>query len=186
MVQTESQRRILVDKSCIDSKIREYVESLRGIKDEIVKEAGVRNSYDFLTFLKRLPLNSGPYPKVSLFETCNRIFSDLVLLIGTRRLLYELGERFPFAQYTLALGTASGNDIEAHQNNIHLVGEGFSVARQFFPTKRSQTIRKISRQHADYKIILFNCDAVANASEWDLREKEGICFITVKTEQYID
>ena len=37
--------------------------------------------------LKREKIGRGPYPEVSIFETSNRIMTDLVILFGIKKIL---------------------------------------------------------------------------------------------------
>jgi len=68
-----------------------------------------------LTDIKRKELNYGPYPHVSLFESANRIMSDLTILYGVKELLSGAIEEINFEQYNVDLGHDFNNmyDIEA-------------------------------------------------------------------------
>ncbi|MFC1943743.1 hypothetical protein ACFLWO_04130 [Chloroflexota bacterium] len=172
-----------LDKICIDKEIRDYFTKLSGLNIPIQREMQTQNTYRLLKFIKRYPVEAGPYPDVSLFENGNRIFSDLVILFGVRRLLYELHGQFPFSEYRVALGTQQGVDIAAARRGITLAGEAFSVARTFFPTKRRSALKSLSKTTANYKILMFNSDAVLNPAGYDLRTEQDVCNLVIDVEE---
>jgi len=171
-----------LNRDCIDTEIRCYFAKLLEVKAPISREVNSQDSYGLLKFVKRVPLGVGPYPKVSLFENCNRIFSDLVILFGVRRLLRELSGQFPFNEYQVALGTGQGIDIEAKEKGISLAGEAFSVARTFFQTKRRSAFKSVLKSGADYKMLLFNSDAVLNPAGYDLSKNQDVYYLVVDVE----
>lgn len=177
---------LALNKNCIDSEIGHYLAKLSEVKEPIRREVNTLDSYRLLKFMKRHPLGAGPYPDVSFFENCNRIFSDLVILFGVKRLLYELGSQFPFTEYYAALGTEQGIDVEAHEESISLAGEAFSVARTFFPTKKRSALKSLLNYDAEYKLLLFNSDAVVNPIDWDMKNKQGVCYLTINVEYYLN
>lgn len=173
------------NKNCIDSEIGHYLAKLSEVKEPIRREANTLDSYRLIKFMKRHPLGAGPYPDVSFFENCNRIFSDLVILFGVKRLLYELGSQFPFTEYYAALGTEQGIDVEAREESVSLAGEAFSVARTFFPTKKRSALKSALDYDAKYKLLLFNSDAVVNPVDWDMKNEQGVCYLTIDVEYYL-
>jgi len=175
-----------LDKNCIDIEIKRYLAKLSEVKEPVRREANTLDSYGLIRFVKRYPLGVGPYPDVSLFENCNRIFSDLVILFGVRRLLYELASQFPFTEYRVAFGTEQGIDLEAQNNNESLVGEAFSVAKTFFPTKKRKALNSVLKSDAEYKLLLFNSDAVKNPGGWDLRKEQGVFYLTIDVDHNIN
>jgi len=154
-----TENRINLDN--VDKRIEEYLKTIQGIKLPITQGDVLKTIHS----IKRDPLGTGPYPKVSLFETANRIFSDLVILFGVRSLLTSplVGEvSLPFREYSVALGVQGGPDLSASQNDSNLVGEAFHVAPSFFQTKKRLEMKKLRNEVATYRIILFNHDAVKN------------------------
>lgn len=172
-----------INKNSIDNKIRNYFTKLLELEEPVKREIGTQNTYGLLKFIKRVPVKVGPYPEVSLFENCNRIFSDLVILFGVRRLLYELHGQFPFDEYQVALGTQQGVDVQAEKKGISLAGEAFSVARSFFPTKRRSALKNLLKTTASYKILMFNSDAVLNPAGYDLRTEQDVCNLVIDVEE---
>jgi hypothetical protein len=136
----------------------------------------------FIHSLKREPLGSGPYPNVSLFEASNRILSDMVILFGVRRLLANpsVGDvQLPFTEYEVALGVEGGNDLIAIAGNCRLVGEAFNVAPSFFQSKKSSMIRKLSAKKADYRLIIFNADAVKSPDNYIEKSEPSMLYLPV-------
>lgn len=145
----------------VDKRIEEYLKTIQGINLPLIQNDILKTIYS----IKREPLGTGPYPEVSLFETANRIFSDLVILFGVRSLLTSpiVGDvSLPFREYSVALGVQGGNDLSASQNNSNLVGEAFHVAPSLFQTKKRLVMKKLRNKQATYRIILFNDNAVKN------------------------
>ncbi|MBT9148113.1 MAG: hypothetical protein DDT32_01883 [Syntrophomonadaceae bacterium] len=176
---------LTLNKNCIDSEIGHYLAKLSEVKEPIRREANTQDSYRLLKFMKRHPLGAGPYPDVSFFETGNRIFSDLVILFGVRRLLCELGSQFPFTEYHAALGTEQGPDVEAREGSVSLAGEAFNVARTLFQWKKQDALEKVLRYDAEYKLLLFNSDVVVNPVDWDMKKEQGVCYLTIDVEYYL-
>jgi hypothetical protein len=136
----------------------------------------------FIHSLKRKPLGSGPYPDVSLFEASNRILSDMVILFGVRRLLANpsVGDlQLPFTEYEVTLGIEGGNDLIATAGNCRLVGEAFNVAPSFFQSKKSSMIRKLSAKKADYRLIIFNADAVKSPDNYIEKSEPSMLYLPV-------
>lgn len=178
---------MIVDNCQVNEYIKTYVKKLAEIKEPVKREVDQLDSYRLIKYIKRTPVGVGPYPAVSLFESCNRIFSDLVVLIGVKCLLEDLSAQFPFKEYNVALGTEHGIDVKAHNlsQNVSLVGEAFSVAKTFFNEKKRITLKGILKNEATYKVVIFNSDAVSNPSQWDLRFDQGVTYITIDVEDYI-
>ncbi len=128
--------------------------------EEIKNSLGDHRVLDLLKILKREAIHAGPYPHVTMFEAANRILSDLVILYGVKWLLDK--NVFPFKQYEVEYGNENKNgfDIYADENNKKLIGEAFNVAPSFFQTKKCAMRRKMVESRADFKIIMFNHDAV--------------------------
>jgi hypothetical protein len=112
--------------------------------------------------LKRGKTGIGPYPDVSLFESANRIMTDLVILNGVKWLLTESG--LEFEAYTVEYGHENNNrfDIQASKDGRTLIGEAFNVAPSFFQGKKAAMIKKLRiDEDAEIKLVMFNHDAVA-------------------------
>jgi len=143
----------------IDRQVESYISSVEQIGNSIDKMTGLR----LLEALKRAKIDAGPYPNVTLFEAANRIMTDLVTLYGTKWLLTN--NVFPFHSYLVECGHESKNgfDIRASESGKSLIGEVFNVARSFFQGKKAAMLRKIrtNDQGADFKLIMFNHDAVS-------------------------
>jgi hypothetical protein len=136
--------------------IQNYLASV----DEIKNSLGDHKVLDLLKVLKRDFIGAGPYPHVTMFEAANRILTDLVILYGVKWLLdYDI---FPFEQYEVQYGNENKNrfDIRAAGDGRTLVGEAFNVAPSFFQGKKRMTLKKVTEDRADFKIIMFNHDAV--------------------------
>ena len=165
--------------SNIDSFLQTYEESFAKIGSSI---QGLYGRKLFIA-LKRKHLNEGPYPGVTLFEAANRIMSDLVILHGVRSLLTT--RRFPFDEYRVELGHENNNafDIMANNGTEKLVGEAFNVSDKFFSSKKNSALKKIREKSvsADFKILMFNQEAVSNAYRPKLRENEF--FVLVDTDR---
>ncbi|MGO9336127.1 MAG: hypothetical protein ACLPLR_01635 [Terriglobales bacterium] len=136
--------------------IETYLASVERIENSL----GDHKVLDLLKVLKRNHIGAGPYPCVTWFEASNRILSDLVILYGVKWLLDN--EVFPFEQYVVEYGNEDENgfDIRAEGEGKALVGEAFNVAPSFFQGKKNSMRKKLAESRADFKILMFNHDAV--------------------------
>ena len=153
---------IFLDKTNIDYEIKKYINSLEDIKQKISSATENFNAYNFMKYIKRKPLNTGPYKNVSLFESSNRIFSDLIILFGIRQLLEEYSKQFPFSQYKAVLGNAHGMDITAKSGEYSFAGEAFNVAKSFFSTKKGRAKKSLLNSGDTHLLLIFNSDAIIN------------------------
>ena len=146
----------IISNTNADSLIEAYLSWTEEIGNPLVNHSGLV----LLRSLKREAVRLGPYPHVTMFEAANRIMSDLVILYGVRWLLRN--DVFPFDTYTVEYGNedTSGFDIRAASNGETLIGEAFNVAPSFFQGKKTMMLRKLRKSSADYKVIMFNDDAV--------------------------
>ncbi len=146
-----------LSKENIDQIIQRYLALIENVGDSILNMKGLK----LLEALKRDAVCIGPYPDVTLFEAANRIMTDLVILYGTKWLLDH--HTFPFNEYMVEYGNESKNqfDIRAQSRNGTLIGEAFNVAPSFFQGKKSAMLNKLRSSVADYKLIMFNHDAVS-------------------------
>jgi len=145
-----------ISKANAASLIATYLASVEEIKNSL----GDHKVLDLLKVLKREAVGAGPYPHVTMFEAANRILSDLVILYGVKWLLDN--DVFPFERYEVEYGNENKNgfDICAAGNGRKLVGEAFNVAPSFFQGKKRSMLKKVTESNADFKIIMFNHDAV--------------------------
>jgi hypothetical protein len=67
--------------------------------------------------------------------------------------------------YTVEYGNENNNgfDICATGNDKVLIGEAFNVVPSFFQTKKASMLKKLATSSADFKIIMFNHDAVVRS-----------------------
>jgi hypothetical protein len=154
------------NRICIENAqrlISEYLASIETIGASILGLKGI----PLIAELKRGKAGVGPYPNVSVFEAANRIMTDLVILNGVRWLLEN--RVFPFDSYVVEYGHENNNDfdIEATADGRKLIGEAFNVAPSFFQGKKSSMLNKLTPENgnADFKIIMFNHDAIAPGSK---------------------
>jgi hypothetical protein len=150
-----------------------------------IKRITKKNSiYEILKSIKREPVGVGRYPEVSLIENLHRIFSDLVVLFGIRRLLFDLSDEYDFEEYRVNLGTEKGTDINAEKNGTTLAGEAFNVAKSYFQSKKSTILKTLLSRKAEYKILMFNSDAVNNPNKYDrIKNKRGFTNLVVDVDQ---
>ncbi len=159
----------------IKEKFANYLDLIKSLKHPMPH----KDILEFMYHLKRDPVNSGPYDKVSLFEVANRVFSDLVIWLGVEQILTEPmvdNARLPFTEYKARFGIKDGNDLEAYSGNVHLIGEAFHVAPSLFKKKLAYTIKKLQSNEAeksDYKLIIFNSDALQNNERYLEKSKKA-------------
>ncbi len=168
-----------LNRTNIDKELNDYLRSV----DSIELPAPRNDVLAFLHSLKRKALGSGPYPDVSLFEASNRILSDIIILFGVQRLLTNpsVGSvRLPFTEYEVSLGVEGGNDLVAVVGGSRLVGEAFNVAPSFFQRKKSSMIKKLrSQEEADYRLIIFNADAVKTPEYYIVKSEPSMLYLPV-------
>ena len=169
-----------LDSKNIDREIRQYLEELNRIEIPTPQE----DILVFIDSLKRKPLGYGPYPKVSLFEASNRIMSDLIVLFGVRQLLNQgtVGHnRLPFREYVVHLGVEGGSDLEAAAEGQRLIGEAFNVAPSLFQKKNRDMKKKLlqSVNRADYRLIIFNADAVRSSDHYIEKSEKDMLYLPV-------
>ncbi len=149
-----------LNKTNIEKAIKDYLNLLENIPLKIQSE----NVLSFLTDLKRKKLDSGPYPNVTLFESANRIMSDLTILYGIKELLNGVISEINYDEYKVEFGhdNYNDNDIYASDGITKIIGEGFNVAKTFFPTKKANALKKMRAQISenDKLILIYNADAV--------------------------
>ena len=169
---------MLLDRQNIDRELSHYLTQVNSI---CLPQPG-DNVISFIYAIKRRPLCSGPYAKVSLFEAANRILSDIVILVGVRQLLTNphVGNvRLPFDEYLVRLGTEGGNDLTAAAGDCRLLGEAFNVAPSFFQAKKSAMIKKLKSQEADFRLLLFNADAVKDPHYYLEKSEPSMLYLPV-------
>ena len=149
----------------IEKKLQDYLKQVNSIKLPVPGNSVLA----FLYSIKRTVIDSGPYPGVSLFEIANRVLSDMVILVGIKQLLSNpfVGDvRLPFDEYEVSLGVEGGYDLRAIAEGHLLLGEAFNVAPSFFQSKKWRMAKKLKSEEADYRLILFNADAVKNPQHY--------------------
>jgi hypothetical protein len=185
----KKQARMTLNTNNIDTEIMHYLSDARAIKLPMQGE----DIIEFIRIAKREPLQSGPYPSVSMFEAFNRILSDLVVLLGVRILLrkeiLQIG-RLPYTEYNVALGIEDGNDINAFHKgppSSKLCGEAFNVSRGYFQTKKSHARKKLMRNgDAYHRVILFNSDAVSDPSQYRKVADRALFYIPIDVAKEIE
>lgn len=168
-----------ISKSNATQLVTDYLASVQDIGGSIADLRGLR----LLEALKRVPVRSGPYPAVSLFEAANRIMTDLVILYGVKWLL--LNDVFPFDRYSVEFGNEDkqGFDLRAARDDKALVGEAFNVAPSFFQGKKTSMLKKLRDPSvkACYKVIMCNHDAVTKSYIPEPQRDEFFVFVHVGT-----
>lgn len=152
-----------LNRQNIEKAISDYYNLLKNIPLKIESE----NILEMLTDLKRKKIGFGPYPKVTLFESANRIMSDLTLLQGIKAVLNGAIPEINFDEYQVEFGhdNYNDNDISATNGNIKLIGEGFNVAQSFFQSKKASSLQKMRKQvrENDKILLIYNSDAVSES-----------------------
>ena len=148
-----------LNESNIDEAIKMYLDSLNKIPLSISADSIL----NFLNRIKRDKVLSGPYPDVSLFESANRIMTDLTILFGVRELLGGAIPELDFREYQVEFGNENKNphDISAESGGRKLIGEAFNVSKSYFHTKKSSALKKLNNHEDKNQIILllYNSDA---------------------------
>ena len=161
-----------------EQRLRDYERSVQDVGSTILAQRGI----SLILELKRGKTGSGPYPHVSLFESANRIMTDLVILNGVNWLLTKSG--LAFDAYTVEYGHENNNrfDIQASNGISTLVGEAFNVAPSFFQGRKAAMIKKLSiDDNADLKLLMFNHDAVAPGYVANPRNSMKFVFVNIGT-----
>lgn len=126
----------------IDNIISDY----KVLLTEVAPKVEGTDILDLLKKLKRPGINTGPYPSVSIFESANRIMTDLVIIYGAKLLLEGAIKEVPVVT-TLRVDYGNQNtqahDIIGQEGKYYLAGEAFNVAPSFFNTKKSSSIKKL-------------------------------------------
>lgn len=148
------------------------------------------NIIDLLKLVKRNAVEIGPYKGLTVFESLNRIGSDLVLLCGAEMLFNnEIAGIYP-KTIELKLGNKAGFDviIETIDGTI-IYGEGYNVAKSFCKFKTRQTIDKLYKSEevksSKKAIILINEDVKSeienykNKNAEELKNEHGIEIVYV-------
>ncbi|MGO8747492.1 MAG: hypothetical protein ACLQNE_16080 [Thermoguttaceae bacterium] len=166
--------------SNIDQTLKDYVAEVEHLGESVASLRG----FQLFEALKRDIVGTGPYPKVTLFEAANRVMTDLVILYGVRWLLKH--HVFPFDTYVVEYGNddEQGFDIQASSDTSALIGEAFNVAPSFFQGKKGSMLKKLrqSTARADFKLIMFNHDAVRMEYVPETEEREFFVVVKVGTD----
>lgn len=166
--------RILHNKN-IDEAIQAYKTLLK----EIPLKIEAKDLLSLMKSLKRDKIGKGPYPDVSIFESANRIMTDLVILFGAKTILNgEIEELKEVSELLVEYGNENKNahDIigKTNNGNVLFVGEAFNVATSYFAPKKSSTTKKFkeSKTPADFQIIFCNDDSKKEFKEFKLVKNE--------------
>jgi len=163
--------------SNIDFTLNQYIEIIDSMSNYLIS----KSSYGLLHSIKREKINSGLYPNVTLYESANRILTDLVIIKGIRMLLHGHKENIDYREYKVNYGNGAGQeyDIEAIENSNKLLGEAFNVSKSLFKMKRKKTEMKLKREsNLKYDlVIIYNKDADPSERYIDL--VDGITYIAV-------
>ena len=173
-----------IPRELTKANIDQAIENYKKLLDDIPISIKANNVLELLKVLKRSSLNSGPYPNVSIFESANRIMTDLVILFGVKKLLNGAIKDIEFEKYKVEFGNENLNDhdIVAYDSNKRLIGEAFNVAESFFQTKKAKSLKKLRESQKDNEIIilLYNSDAVKNV--YNPKNKSNEYYISVDIE----
>jgi len=144
----------------IDETIENYLHLLQ----EYPKEIKGNTPYDFLKKIKREETTASLYTGLTLFESANRIMTDLVILFGIKELLEGKIPEISYEEYIVEYGNENKNpfDITAIKEGFELRGEAFNVAQSYFGNKRRYSLEKLrENNNTNIQIILiYNKDAV--------------------------
>lgn len=165
----------ILNSQNIDNAILLYKEKMASIPF-------VFESHDIVSFLKKIKrerLQTGPYPNVTLFESANRIMTDLTILYGIRELLNNKIPEINFDNYEIEYGNGNkrDHDVMAENSYQNLIGEAFNVAPSFFHVKKYASLKKLRRNAGEntLKLLIYNADAVkadykykSELNEWHL------------------
>lgn len=171
-------------KKNIESTINDYHNLLGDIPLKIESE----NILELLKDLKRRKINHGPYPNVTIFESSNRIMTDLTILYGIRALLNREIPELDYDMYKVEFGHDNYNDFDimAIKGDQILRGEAFNVAEQFFQTKKSKMLAKLrdNRSNSDQILLIYNSDAVSENYTPKLKSNEFHLKVNIESEYF--
>ena len=186
MVSKVSKRQRILTRSNIESEIQNYLDVVNSIKFPDRKGTNL----EYMISLKRDPIGSGPYEWVSIYEASNRIFSDIVILFGIRHILLkpQIGSvSLPFDKYEVKFGAEDGFDIMADNGKEKLAGEAFNVAKKYFSKKRHEMKNKLEAANGyDYKILIFNSDAIARPQKYILKSSKEMIFLPINWQKDLE
>jgi hypothetical protein len=148
------------------------------------------NIIDLLKLVKRNTVEIGPYRGLTVFESLNRIGSDLVLLYGANRLFNNKIDGIYPKTIELKLGNKAGFDIIVKTIDETIIyGEGYNVAKSFCKFKTRQTIDKFYKSNevksSKKVLILMNKDVETeitkyrNKKEAELKSQYGLEIVYV-------
>lgn len=152
---------VILNRNNIEQAITNY----KSLLYNIPLKFEAKTVLEMLTNLKRKDLEFGPYPEVTLFESANRIMSDLTILYGIKRLFEGAIPEIDFDEYKVEYGHDNENDhdIMASKGKIKLIGEGFNVAESYFGPKKTSALKKMRLRPTKYDqlLLIYNSDAVS-------------------------
>ena len=78
------------------------------------------------------------------------------------------------------MGVKGGYDITATAGSFSLVGEAFNVAPSFFQAKKSSMVKKLrAQQNADYRLVIFNADAVKKPDDYIKKSEPPMLYLPI-------
>lgn len=168
----------ILNRGNINQSISEYLKSIENIPLKIES----KNILQFLTDIKRKKMEIGPYPHTTLFESANRIMSDLTILYGVKELLDGTIKEINFDEYKVELGNENKNshDLEAVKGKMKLYGEGFNVADSYFNIKKYHAIKKLRGQANDKTILLLVYNDGAVSKNYKPKKENNVFHLKVK------
>lgn len=145
------------------------------------------DTIDLIRMTKRTLGQIGPYRSLTVFESLNRIASDLVLLCGTEQLFQNKVASIEPMNVCLKMGNIAGYDIVIETvSGKKIYGEAFNTAPSFCKTKMRDSISKLLKGdrkkevlEENQAIIFCNKDVELQLTEYEnqlekeLKAKQG-------------
>jgi hypothetical protein len=117
---------------------------LLSITDHPLEKLDHSDTVDLIKMTKRTLGKIGPYRSLTVFESLNRIASDLVLLSGAEKLFENEIKDIGPKEICLKMGNIAGYDIIIETTNGDIIyGEAFNSAPSFCKTKMRDSINKL-------------------------------------------
>lgn len=158
-----------------DKAKKKYLESLDE-NNYSIKSADT--IYELIENVKRAREKIGPYQNISVFESLNRIGSDLVLLDGAEKLFNGAINDIVPDTIHLKMGTTHGFDFVVKTiDGKTIYGEAFNAAESFCKFKMRQAIHKLidnnpDKERANSGIIFINEEVQTILSKYSNKKEE--------------
>lgn len=161
---------------------------LENLKNQTFQFPITSDILEQIKLVKRTPETIGPYVGLTVFESLNRIASDLVILAGAQNLFNEFFKSIKPKSIQLNMGNKGGHDFTViTENGLVIYGEAFNAAQSFAIPKMRQTIDKIYKNNEIHKsqqaIIFYNSELQSiienyvNQKEISMKEKQDFRII---------